>query len=154
MRHAVAPAVLALALCGCANHAGTRADESPIAFAAVGARSAAVNDGIFGEWVSQIIRTPSKAPGQAASYSLAAIYDETLHESRPMLALSLADDGTFSLISNYSSTSRSIVFGNWSMTGTRIALEQGGEVTWVFISSGGKLIAEKSDGPTIILGRK
>lgn len=154
MRHAALFAVLTLALGGCAHHTVGEAGDAPIAFAAVGAHSTAANDGIFGEWISQIIRTPSKAPGQAASYSVAAIYDETLHESRPMLALSLADDGTFSLISSYSSTSRSIVFGNWSMTGTRIALEQAGEITWVFVSSGGKLIAEKNDGPTIILGRK
>ncbi|HYC99862.1 MAG TPA: hypothetical protein VEB22_01430 [Phycisphaerales bacterium] len=104
--------------------------------------------------MSQIIRTPAKVDGQPATFQGAAIYDEELRERRPMLALTLADDGTFALITNYSPSERSIAFGNWAMTGAKVALEQNGDVTWVFVSHGGKLIAEKNDGPTVILGRK
>lgn len=156
MRYAATLALLTLTLggTGCASHDQHVAADAPIALAAVDYRASAANDGVFGEWVSQIIRTPSKAAGGAATHSGATIYDEQLHERRPMLALTLADDGTFSLISNYNTTDRAIAFGNWTMTGSKIALEQNGDVTWVFVSLGGKLIAEKDDGPTIILGRK
>lgn len=145
---------LTLAAAGCSSHDQQAAADAPVALSAVDYRAAAANDGVFGEWVSQIIRTPSKTAGGPATHTGATIYDEQLHERRPMLALTLADDGTFSMLSNYNTTDRAIAFGNWTMTGNKIALEQNGDVTWVFVSLGGKLIAEKDDGPTIILGRK
>ena len=149
MRYHASLVLLTVTLGGCASATHT---AEHVALASIG--SPTVSEGVFGEWVSQIIRTPAKVDGQPATFQGAAIYDEELRERRPMLALTLADDGTFALITNYSPTERSIVFGTWAMTGAKVALEQNGDVTWVFVSHGGKLIAEKNDGPTVILGRK
>jgi hypothetical protein len=155
MRHAIIVASLTLTAtlaAGCASQSA--AAEPTIAYGIAASRPVAVTDGVFGEWVSQIIRTPSKVNGQPATFQGATIYDEQLRERRHMLALTLADDGTFSLITNYNVSERTIAFGTWTMTGTKIALEQNGDITWVFTSLGGKLIADKDEGPTIILGRK
>jgi len=151
---AAAPCTLAaagIALCGCA---ATPAPESTIALAAAAPHLQPGSEGVFGEWVSQIIRTPAKDAAGAPTFETASIYDEAFRESRPMLALTLSDDGTFALISSYATNSRSIAFGTWSMTGNKVALEQSGDVAWVFSNLGGKLVADKTDGPTIILGRR
>ena len=110
----------------------------------------------FGEWVTQIVRrAPNDKPGPPWFYDSGVVLDAKTTELRPKLDLTLSEDGTYSLITNFSSLTndRTVVFGSWRLSGTSISLEENGRVTWVFTYRGGKLLSQKDDGTLLVLGR-
>lgn len=110
----------------------------------------------FGEWVTQIIRrAPNDKPGPPWFFDSGAYLDPKTTELRPKLDLTLAEDGTYALITNFSSLTndRTVVFGSWRLSGGGLSLEENGRVTWVFTYRGGKLLSEKEDGTLLVLGR-
>lgn len=114
-------------------------------------------EAMFGNWRSQVIRRPQAGKqGPPYVYEGGQFFDADKNEIRPKLDLTLAEDGTYCLITNYGpqTSARTFVVGTWSWNGSRVSLTQEGEVTWDFLYRGGKLMADKrEDNSSVILGR-
>lgn len=155
--------ILLVSACGCAQQSETAvwpmdaSAEPEIMYGVSASNQRFGAESYFGEWVTQIIRVaPRGRQGPPWAFESGVVLDAGTTELRPKMHLTLAEDGSYTLITNRSpvTNDRAVVFGTWSLSGNRITLTLEGEPTWVFTYRGGKLLTDKDDGTQMVLGRR